>query len=311
MGPGILDPRHECQPRAGVDPVIEIDVHTHLAPIRPEALSTLPGVEWRADAEALILDGHRVGVKDLFHPERLLEWMSRHHIRRALVSIPPPLYRQNLDLEAAHAWVRYVNDELALIAQRSQGRLGALCYLPLEHPTLVEAWLQNGWDDRFEGVALAAGGHEKIVLSDASYEPLWQALNAAGAFVFLHPGACADPRLARFYLENLVGNPYETGVAASHLVMAGVPARYPDIRFCLAHAGGVFASLVGRLERGFETTRPDIPEGVERPLQAARRFRVDCIAHHPSTLQLAQDIFGADHVMFGSDWPFPMGIPTP
>jgi aminocarboxymuconate-semialdehyde decarboxylase len=35
----------------------------------------------------------------------------------------------------------------------------------------------------------------------------------------------------------------------------------------------------------------------------------DCIAHHPSALRLAQDIFGPDHVLFGSDWPFPMGLP--
>jgi aminocarboxymuconate-semialdehyde decarboxylase len=28
-------------------------------------------------------------------------------------------------------------------------------------------------------------------------------------------------------------------------------------------------------------------------------------------LKLAQDVFGADHVLFGSDWPFPMGIPDP
>ena len=291
---------------------IDLDVHTHLAPIRPDRLATLAGVQWLPDTEVLVLDGHRVGVKDLFHPERLLAWMERHGVERSLVSIPPPLYRQHLDMDSARSWVRYVNDELLVIAQKSQGRLGALRYLPLEHPGLVHDALQDiQGGPQFEGVAIAAGGHERIVLSDPVYQDLWQVLNDSHSFVFVHPGSCADTRLARFYLENLVGNPYETGVAAAHLVMAGVPARCPNIRFCLAHAGGAFPMLAGRMERGFETSRPDVPEGEERPLQAARRLFADCIAHHPSALRLARDVFGADHVMFGSDWPFPMGIPEP
>ncbi|WP_177142260.1 amidohydrolase family protein [Variovorax sp. YR266] len=131
--------------------------------------------------------------------------------------------------------------------------------------------------------------------------------DAKGSFVFLHPGACFDPRLASFYLENLVGNPVETGVAASHLVMAGVPARYPSIRFCLAHAGGIFTSLVGRMQRDFETRRPGVSLDVELPLQAARRFNIDSIAPQPDALELAKTIFGANHVLYESDWPFPMG----
>ncbi|NBU87779.1 MAG: amidohydrolase [Betaproteobacteria bacterium] len=289
----------------------DIDVHTHLAPIQPDRLASMPGVQWQAEAQVLVLDGHRVAVKDLFHPHRLVDWMDRHGVKRSWVSIPPPLYRQHLEVELASPWMQYVNDGLASIAEQSHGRLGALQYLPMEHPQLVQAWAEQPADPRFEGVAIAAGGHEGIVLSDPVYEPLWEVLNERKTFVFMHPGACADPRLARFYLENLVGNPYETGVAAAHLVMAGVPRRYPAIRFCLAHAGGIFASLVGRMERGFETTRPDVPQDQERPLQAARRFWVDGIAHHPSAMKLAQDVFGADHVLFGSDWPFPMGIPDP
>jgi aminocarboxymuconate-semialdehyde decarboxylase len=136
-------------------------------------------------------------------------------------------------------------------------------------------------------------------------------MHGNASFVFIHPGACRDARLSNFYLENLLGNPVETGVAASHLVMAGVPSKYPGIRFCLAHAGGVFAGIVGRLQKGFDTKRPGVDLGVEQPLQAARRFWVDCIAHHPAQLRLAEEVFGADKVLFGSDWPFPMGLQRP
>lgn len=288
---------------------IPLDVHAHLAPILSERLAALPGVQWRPEPPRLTVDGHALGIADLYRPERLLQWMDAHGVSRALVSVPPPLYRQQLSEADADAWSSYLNDGLLAIADRHADRLQALLHLPLEHPALARRLLDRYAGRGAGGVALAAGGAPGIVFSDPAFEPLWQALDAQAAFVFLHPGSCGDGRLVAYYLENLVGNPMETGVAAAHLVMAGVPQRFPRLRFCLAHAGGTFTSLLGRLERGFDTGRPGVDLTVERPLQAARRFQVDCIAHHPAVLRLAQEMFGPAQVLFGSDWPFPMGLP--
>ncbi|MGJ7504023.1 MULTISPECIES: amidohydrolase family protein [unclassified Variovorax] len=288
---------------------IALDVHAHLVPFAAERLAGLPGVVWHSEPPKLTVDGHAIGIANLYFPERLLAWMEEHSVDRALVSVPPPLYRQQLDERAAELWARALNDGLLELTAAHDQRLSALLHLPMEHPALALRLLRHYEGHQFEGVALAAGGDPRILFSDAAYEPLWKILDDKGAFVFLHPGACADGRLASFYLENLIGNPMETGVAAAHLVMAGVPARYPRGRFCLAHAGGVFTSLVGRMERGFETRRPGVDHEVERPLQAARRFYADCIAHHPGVLSLARDVFGPTHILFGSDWPFPMGLP--
>ncbi len=288
--------------------MIDLDVHTHLAPINPDKLAALNAVTWDEKTEALSLDGHKVGMKSLFHPEKLIARMDKVGVKRSLVSIPPPLYRQDLSAQQSLEWVRYSNAELLSIAEKSDGRFGALFYVPLEHPSLFEALMSDYEQGKYEGIALAAGGHPGIVYSDSRYVPLWEFCEAKKAFVFMHPGTCADPRLAKFYLENLVGNPVETGIAATHLVMANIPSTYPSIRFCLAHAGGIFTSLVGRLERGFDTERPGVDLIVERPLQAAKRFYADCIAHDPQTLAFAKQIFGEDKVVYGSDWPFPMGL---
>jgi len=261
-----------------------LDVHTHLIPIAPERIAKFAGVEWKGQGSTLVLDGRTLGIKSLFQPERLIQWMDQRGVARALVSVPPPVWRQHLPQDQSMAWVRYLNEELLAITQTFSPRLGALYYIPLEHPDAMESMI-DGYDDRYEGIALAAGGHPDIVYSAAHYARLWDWMDRKKLFVFMHPGTCSDPRLAVFYLQNLVGNPYETGVAATHLVMAGIPARYPGIRFCLAHAGGIFPALCGRLERGYETKRPGMDMEVERPLQAARRFWCDCIAHHPSALR--------------------------
>lgn len=288
--------------------MIDLDVHTHLVPINASRLADLPGVEWKPSEHALVLDGHRVGMRALFEPQRLIDWLDQNDIQRALVSIPPPLYRQHLNEADSLEWVRYVNEELLATCEASGARLSAMMYLPLEHPSLLSGLMQDRSVDRFGGVTIAAGGDPRILYSGDHYVPLWEWLHSREAFVFMHPGGCTDPRLSKFYFENLVGNPYETGVAASHLVFAGVPQRFPGIRFCLAHAGGFFTGLVGRLQKGFDTARPGVDLSVEPPLQAARRFYADCISHHPSGLRMAKDILGEDKIVFGSDWPFPMGL---
>jgi len=285
---------------------IDVDVHAHLAPFNGHDAPLFRGIA--SDGEALVVDGHRLGILDLYRPERLVAWMDERRIARALISIPPPLYRQQLDEADSDAWACKVNDGLLAIADASKGRLEALFHLPMEYPALACRLLRDLAPSPFTGVALSAGGNPKIDYADPLHDDLWAELESRSAFVFLHPGACCDGRLAPFYLENLLGNPYETGVTACQLVMAGVPGRYRKIRFCLAHAGGVFPAIVGRLEHGFDTDRPGLPIAVERPLAAARRLSADCITHHPGALRLATEIFGDENILFGSDWPFPMGL---
>lgn len=289
-----------------------VDVHAHLAPINASRINELSGVSWTPETQELSLDGAVVGFKDLFFPERLLQWMDEHNVARALVSIPPPLYRQTLSPKASLEWVNYANEALLETCQRYTERLSTLFYFPLEHVSLHDELMERYLRGGYHGAVLSAGGHPDIIYSRTDYEPLWQFLNRQRAFVFIHPGQCSDPRLAGFYLENLLGNPYETAVAAVHLMMVDVPRRYSDIRFCLAHAGGVLPCLCGRLDRGFITARPGVDvDNVELPSKAIRRFFADGIAHNEAGLELAQEVFGADHILFGSDWPFPMGLRDP
>ena len=132
-------------------------MHAHLAPVNPRSLEGIDGVQWLARDEALLVDNHRIGIKALFEPQRLIEWLDQSSVRRAWVSIPPPLYRQQLSRRAAAAWVGYLNAELLAVCAASHGRLEALYYLPLEHPDLLSELCQQCTDE-FVGVALAAGG---------------------------------------------------------------------------------------------------------------------------------------------------------
>lgn len=290
---------------------IALDVHAHLAPIFADDLESVEGVSWKTEAGVLSVDGHDVGMKPLFDPAALVAWMERNNVERAWISIPPPLYRAHLLNDDARNWVRYANRGLQRIADAYPERLSPLPHLPLQDPQIAidtaKEWIARG-HRRF---GAPAGGHGEQVLSDRAYKPLWRLLNDARAFVFFHPGECADGRLTAFYLSNLLGNPYETALAIGHLTFGGVFERYPGITFCFAHGGGVLPMLAGRFERGFATARPGIDTGAASPRMTFRNVCVDCIVHDPDALTLAEQVFGDTQVLFGSDWPFPMGLIEP
>ena len=291
---------------------IALDVHAHLAPVLADRLGAIAGVDWSEDAGALTIDGYTLAAKSVYRPEALLAWMDEHRVDRAWISIPPPLYRLGLDEAAMRTWTHYANDGLDMLAAKRPDRLAPLYHLPVTHPALaaevVAARAKSG-KARF---AMPAGSQDhKVILSDPAYSALWTALNTARAFLFLHPCKGCDPRYEPFYLHNLLGSPMETALAAAHLAMSGVLERHPDMTICLAHGGGAAAAVAGRLERGQITGRPGAATGAERPRVAFKRFCVDCIAHDADALRLAAAMHGQERVLFGSDWPFSMGLPDP
>ena len=292
------------------NPTIALDIHCHLVPLTPALTTGLAGIRWR---EAhLDIDGYVLASPSVYRVDALLDWMDNNSVARAWVSIPPPLYRLGLVEGDAARWTACVNEALHAVAQRHADRLKPMFHLPHQHPALC-ANVAGEWTGRAAPLfAMPAGSakHE-LMLSDDRYAPLWRVLNDAGAFLFLHPCKGCDSRYDRFYLHNLLGSPVETALAAAHLAMSGVLDRHPALRLCLAHGGGATAAVAGRLERGQLTGRPGADTGARRPRDVFRHVCVDCITHDPDALALAAARHGEEHVFFGSDWPFSMGLPTP
>lgn len=291
---------------------IELDVHVHQVPIDLDRLAALSDTRWDQAQGHLEIDGRRIALAPLFKPERLIVWMDENAVRRAWISVPPPVYRQHLDAERAEGWARYLNDGLHALSAQRHDRFEALMHLPVEHPELcvaiVRRWLGSGIN-RF---AMPAGAGPTVSLSDRAYEPLWSLLSESDAFLFLHPAEAGfDARLAPFYLQNTIGNPIETAIAAAHLVFGRVLERYRGLKICLAHCGGAAAMVAGRMSRSVATERPGIDAQMMAPDKALQRLWVDCIAHSVDAVTQAATVFGADHIVFGSDWPFPMGLIKP
>ena len=269
------------------------DVHTHLIP--PNVLSAAHRGEFGLSVESssLVVDGQRLPLGRLADPAALLHWVAEQELDGAVVSVPPALFRYDAGVE----WAELVNQGLRELATPQLRVLGQLPLLDPAAPAVAASLAREGV---FSGFALGTPSYEGL-------DAVWQVLHALEAFTLIHPGHSDDKRLESFYLTNLLGNPYETGLAAATLVFADVPGRFPGIRFCLCHGGGVTAALAGRWQRGIDTARPGIEPPSLSVADALRRFYVDDLVHDDAVLELLGSTFGPDRVLAGSDWPFPMG----
>jgi len=281
------------------------DVHTHIIPGAVIAAGEKGLYGMRTAPKTLHICAHGVPLHPLSKIDALMERVKSDGLDGAIVSVPPPLFRPDLSTNDRAGYTQLVNDSLLAACHAHQPALRPFAYLPVEDPELaadVASRLDHNW-------AGAVAGTELGTLSYASgrYDALWQALSDAKLPLFIHPGASPDKRLDPFYLSNLLGNPVETTIAAANLIFAGVMHRFAGLKVILAHGGGCVAALCGRWQHGAGTNRPGIPNLALQPLDAVRRFYVDSLVHSPAYLTAIIDMIGADRILLGSDWPFPMG----
>lgn len=286
------------------------DVHAHFIPPNVVAAAETGRFGMRIEDGKLVVPGATIPLAQITDFDALLGWMDERLVFGAVLSIPPPLYRYDLEPAAAAEWTGLVKDGLQSVAGEASDRLRFLAHLPLQSPELAAEETGDETPGLRSGFSIGTSLGD-LTLDDPFFEPVFQRLDETGQFVLIHPVECPDPRLDRYYLGNLLGNPYETSLAAACLVFSGMLSRYENIRFCLAHAGGAAPCLVGRWQHGYDTERPGISPLRIGPREALRRLWFDSVAHGEPALKLLLEEVGADRVLLGSDYPFPMREDAP
>jgi len=239
-----------------------------------------------------------------------LEAMDAQGVAVHVLSLSQPMvYWAERDL--AQRLAETFNDALAAAHERHSKLLYGLATLPMHEPDLALA--EVGRAAKLPGVRgyyMATHVRERE-LSDPAFFSVYERIEALGLPVFLHPvEVLAHERLTRHYLTNLLGNPFESAIAAAHLIFGGVLDRFPNLVICLPHAGGAFPWLVGRLHRGWEK-RADLKHIEHGPIEYLRRFYYDTIGYSDTVVEYLVRNIGADRVLMGSDYCFPIAYERP
>lgn len=214
------------------------------------------------------------------------------------------------DPAAAAEAARWINDDYLRLRAAHPERFLVYLSLPLPHveQTLAElARVLN--DERLRpgvvGVTVPTLLPDGTVLSDERLTPVWEALDARGLVVNIHPtgsGACS-PLLTDHGLTWVNGAPVEDATAALHLLKADIPARFPRVRIHVAHLGGDLPFLAQRIQDNYE----DWGSFPSSPREALAGFFYDAANFHEPSLALAAETFGAGQILAGSDFPYFQG----
>jgi aminocarboxymuconate-semialdehyde decarboxylase len=129
------------------------------------------------------------------------------------------------------------------------------------------------------------------------------------AAVLVHPWEMfGRDRMPKYMMPWTVGMPAETQLSVVAMVLSGAFDRLPDsLRICFAHGGGSFAFLLGRLENAWHHHPVARGDSEHPPSHYLNRFYTDSAVFDQRALQFLVGTMGADRVMLGSDYPFPLG----
>ena len=135
--------------------------------------------------------------------------------------------------------------------------------------------------------------------------------------LFIHPPRVPighDQQMDQYKLDELVGRPFDTAMALARMILSGPVRPLPAAArsWSRTWAAGC-CRCMGRLDFGWRLGCEGMPERRGDPLQAScpsdylKLLHVDTMGFWAPHVREAVEVFGADRVMFGTDYgPVPL-----
>lgn len=298
-----------------------IDMHSHFFPQISKAQAArldsarAPWLDVGNGENGHIMTGEtrfRPIRRSLWDASRRLEELERFGISQQVMCATPVLFGYGYPAAAAADWARLLNDLAVEHCQADPSRLKALAQVPLQDLDAACAEVTRAREIGLIGVQI--GNH--VGDRDLDDPHLVRFLDHCAREempVLVHPwDMLGQDRMQRYMLPWLVGMPAETQLSIVALILSGALEELPrSLRLCFAHGGGSFAFLLGRVENAWHH-RDIVREACPNPPSSyTDRFCVDSCVFDPGALQLLVDVMGEERVLFGTDYPFPLGEQDP
>jgi aminocarboxymuconate-semialdehyde decarboxylase len=302
-------PGRQARPKS-----VTIDVHSHVAV--PEAaqfvaphldMANNPLSHFAAPDTKALNQKQEADIRARAdHASRLAD-LDAMGIDMQMIAPPPLQCYYTVPPDIAVKAARLVNDGIAAFCAKHADRLKGFGTVPMpdgrEAANELERCVKHLG---FLGVEILTNvaGRE---LSDPAFAPFWKKAEELGALVMIHPNGFTEAgRLSRFYFNNVIGNPLETTIALHYLIFDGVLERHPKLKILGVHGGGYLGAYSGRIDHAWGA-RSDAHGALRQPPTSyLKRIYVDTVVFTPHQLAELVRVFGADHVMMGTDYPFDM-----
>ena len=294
-----------------------IDIHNHFFPRTWPDLAARygtpnwPWIKHTEPGKAEIMVGDRFFrhiYSACWDAEVRLQEMDRDGVEMQVLSATPVLFAYERPAEHALDCARLFNDAALELCAQGKGRLKSLCQVPLQDIDASCEELSRCMHAGHLGVQIGNHVGEKN-LDDPGIVTFLQHCADEGAAVLVHPwDMLGQQRMPKYMMPWTVGMPAETQLGIVAMILSGAFDKLPpNLRICFAHGGGSFAFLLGRLENAWQ--HHSVAHGVCElpPSQYLNRFYADSAVFDERALQFLVGTMGAERVMLGSDYPFPLG----
>jgi len=251
----------------------------------------------------------------IFEPDIRLSDMDRQRVDLQVIAIPPPNFHYHVPPDVGAEFATIQNDALIDLSEKYPDRFHLFATLPLQDidASLAELDRVAGFP-RVRGVQFGSNV-DGTDMDDPALERVWAELERRNLPVWFHSDQRAiagAERLNAYYLQNLIGIPMESTIAAAKLIFGGVLERHPELRVGFTHGGGFAPYQVGRWEHGW-SVRPEPKVNItdEGPRHFFGTLYFDSLTHDAISLEMLGKRMGWYHVMLGSDYPFDMASTDP
>jgi aminocarboxymuconate-semialdehyde decarboxylase len=302
-------PGREVRPKS-----VTIDIHSHVG-VPQAAKFVEPHLDWAtvplahfADAETKALSQKqeadiraRAGIDD-----RLAD-LDAMGIDVQIISPPPPQCYYTVPVDIAVKATQLVNEGIAEFCAKKADRLKGFGSVPMPDAQEAAKELERCVKHLgFKGVEVLTNVAGKE-LSEPAFAPFWKKAEDLGAVVLIHPNGFTEAsRLSRFYFNNVIGNPLETTIALHYLIFDGVLERHPKLKILAVHGGGYLGAYPGRIDHAWGARSDSHGDLPHPPTTYLKRIYFDTVVFTPYQLAELVRVFGADHVLLGTDYPYDM-----
>jgi aminocarboxymuconate-semialdehyde decarboxylase len=294
-----------------------IDIHNHFFPSSwPDLAARYGTPNWPwikhtepGKADIMVGEGFfRHIYSACWDPEVRLREMDRDGVDLQIISATPVLFAYERSVEHALDCAQLFNDAALELCSRGKGRLKSFCQVPLQDTDAACKELSRCMRAGHLGVQIGNHVGSKN-LDDCGIVTFLAHCANEGAAVLVHPWEMfGRERMPKYMMPWTVGMPAETQLSVVALILSGAFDRLPSsLRICFAHGGGSFAFLLGRMENAWQHHPVARGECQHPPSHYLNRFYADSAVFDQRTLQFLVGTIGADRVMLGSDYPFPLG----
>src|SRR5713226_888947 len=237
--------------------------------------------------------------------ERQLEHMDSVHAGMGVICSTGPfgVHFSGLPANEGRDQAMLWNEEMAGAQRKYPGKLWATGALPLVDTEIALEVMDHAIDKLgLVGMNLPCSIGADPRIDAERLEPLYDRAEQLDVPLFLHPtDVVFDEMLGDGYngaLYMSLGRVVEVSVAAYRLVLSGIMERHPKLKIFMSHTGGALPYQSGRMDKNSKGA------GLPRdPSTYIRRMYTDTVSPHAAGAKFAVEYYGADQVLYGSDYP--------